>query len=99
GDRLARHVGRYERTSRRYDVSLTNGRLQLVSTMLGDRALIGDEGPQTLVLHPADETGDKFVCRSHPQEPWAALSFGRSADGGDYLHLGGRMTPRVDPRD
>ncbi len=57
-DLLARHVGRYERTSRRYDVSLKADRLQLVSTMLGDPALFGDEGPQTLELHPADGTGD-----------------------------------------
>ncbi|MGA9346873.1 MAG: serine hydrolase domain-containing protein [Nocardioidaceae bacterium] len=99
GDRLARHVGRYERTSRRYDVSAQGDRLQLVSTMLGDRALIGDEGPQTLELHPVDGTGDNFVCRAHPQEPWTAVSFARSADGSAYVHTGGRMTPRVNPRD
>ncbi len=99
GDRLAEHVGRYERTSRRYDVSLQGGRLQLVSTMSGARALIGDEGPQTLVLQPADGTGDNFVCRELPLEPWTALSFDRSEDGSAYVHVGGRMTPRVDPRD
>ncbi len=96
--RLEGHVGTYERTSRRLDVKLAGHHLQVVSTMIGDRALIGDEGPETLVLHPADSTGDNFVCRSHELDPWTSLTFGVAADGSKYLYLGGRLTPLVDQR-
>ncbi len=95
---LETQVGRYERTSRRFDVSMEGDRLRVVSTMRGDRALIGDEGPQTLVLEPADATGDHFVCRSHGQDPWTPLSFGVSGDGVRYLYLGGRVTPMMNHR-
>ncbi len=92
---LSRHVGRYERTSRRYDVSLTAGTLHVVSTMTGDRALFGEEEPDEFDLHQTDGAGNGFVCRSHPDEPWSALIFGSFGDGTPYLYLGGRATPRI----
>ena len=93
---LSRHVGRYERTSRRYDVSLAvGGTLHVVSTMTGDRALFGDEEPDEFDLHQTDSAGNGFVCRSYPDEPWSALIFGSFGDGTPYLYLGGRATPRI----
>jgi len=46
-------------------------------------------------LYPADLTGDSFVCRSHDDEPWSAVSFGRLADQTPYLYSGGRVILRV----
>ncbi len=88
---LSRHVGRYERTSRRCDIILRAGRLHLVSQFTGERAKFGNPGPEEAELHPADATGDNFVCRSADSDPWTALSFGRLADQTRYLLLGGRV--------
>jgi CubicO group peptidase (beta-lactamase class C family) len=93
---LSRHVGRYERRSRRYDVSLRDGQLQVISAMTADRAALNDEGPYELLLHPVDETGDHFVTRQHDHDPWEGLIFDRLGDGTPYLFLAGRTTPRVD---
>jgi len=93
---LHRHVGRYERTSRRYDVSVRDGRLHVISTMTGDRAAIGDdEGPEKFFLHPVDASGDHFVCRVHEREPWNSLTFDEFSDTTPYLYLGGRATRRI----
>jgi CubicO group peptidase (beta-lactamase class C family) len=92
---LERHAGRYERTSRRFDVSVSGGQLRMVATTTGELAAITDPQPEELILYPADSSGANFVCRSHEDEPWTPLSFGRSADQSRYLFLGGRVTPRV----
>lgn len=92
---LQRHCGRYERTSRRFDVSVSGGRLQLTIAMTGDRAAFSDDGPEEVVLYPADASGDDFVCRSHGHEPWIAVSFGRLSDDRPYLYMGGRITLRT----
>ena len=55
----------------------------------------GDE-PEELVLHPADGSGDHFVCRSHDGEPWIPVTFGQLADQAPYLFTGGRITMRAD---
>ena len=92
---LERHAGRYERTSRRFDVSVRGGRLRMVLTMTGHLAdLVGAE-PEELILHPADSSGTNFVCRSRDDEPWTPVSFGQLADHTAYLFLGGRVTPRA----
>ncbi len=51
--------------------------------------------PEVFDLYPADLTGDSFVCRSHEDEPWSAVSFGRLADQTAYLYSGGRVILRV----
>jgi len=89
------HAGRYERTSRRFDVLVRGGQLRMVATATGNLAnLIGSE-PEELTLHPADASGRRFVLRSHEGQPWVPLSFGQLEDRTPYLYLGGRVTPRV----
>ena len=90
-----RHTGRYERTSRRFDVFLSDGKLHMTAAMTGERARFTDDGPEELVLLPADASGDNFVCRSHDAEPWATVSFGRLGDEMPYLFTGGRITLRA----
>jgi len=96
GVNLERHAGRYERTSRRFDVSVRrDGQLHMVLTMTGHLAdLVGAE-PEKLILHPADSSGTNFVCRSYDDEPWTPVSFGQLPDHTPYLFLGGRVTPRA----
>jgi CubicO group peptidase (beta-lactamase class C family) len=92
---LERHVGRYERTSRRFDVSVRDGRLHMLLTMSGKLADLIKSRPQKLILYPADSSGNRFVLRSHADQPWVPLSFGHLPDQTPYLYLGGRVTPRV----
>ena len=92
---LGRHVGRYERTSRRFDVSLSDGRLRLLSTVTGSLAAVSGAEPEELDQLAADESGDNFLCRSHEAEPWTSVSFRALADGTPYLYASGRVTPRV----
>jgi hypothetical protein len=96
GPAVERHAGRYERTSRRFDITVRNGRLHMVLTMTGELAALTDAEPEYLVLYPADNTGANFVCRSRDDEPWTPLSFGELAGGTPYLFMGGRVTPRVE---
>ncbi|MGN6791386.1 MAG: serine hydrolase domain-containing protein [Streptosporangiaceae bacterium] len=91
---LARHVGTYERTSRRFDIAVHDGRLQAVITTTGELAALRESKPDCVDLYPADSSGDLFVCRSHDDEPWAAVRFGRLADGRPYVYSGGRVTLR-----
>jgi CubicO group peptidase (beta-lactamase class C family) len=92
---LGPHAGRYERTSRRFDVSVRDGRLVLRLTATGDLATLTEAPPEELVLRPADASGVNFVCRSDDDEPWIPVSFGRLADRTPYLFAGGRVTPRT----
>jgi hypothetical protein len=92
---LAQHAGRYERTSRRFDVSVRDGQLHIVLTMTGNLADLTNSEPEELILYPADPSGSRFLMRSHDDEPWVPLSFGQLADGTPYLYLSGRVTPRV----
>jgi CubicO group peptidase (beta-lactamase class C family) len=90
---LSRHAGRYERTSRRFDVSVRDGHLHALITMTGDRgALSDDDEPEDVVLYPADASGDNFVCPSLERDPWTAVSFARLDDGTPYIRVGGRIT-------
>jgi CubicO group peptidase (beta-lactamase class C family) len=92
---LARHAGRYERTSKRYDVSLRDGRLHVIATLTGTLAEISGAEPEEVVLYPADASGDHFVTRSHEHEPWNLVSFGQLSDGTPFLYGGHRITPRT----
>src|ERR1700677_1771193 len=91
---LERHVGRYERASRRFDVSARDGRLRMVLTVTGKLADLFNSQPEELILYPADSSGDRFVLRSHEDQPWVPLSFGYLADRTPCLYLSGRVTPR-----
>src|SRR5579862_1238956 len=94
-DALERHAGRYERTSRRFDVSVRDGQLHMVLTMTGHLGALVSAEPEELILHPVDASGTNFVLRSRDDEPWTSLTFGQLADHTPYVFLGGRVTPRV----
>ncbi|HEV2537703.1 MAG TPA: serine hydrolase domain-containing protein [Streptosporangiaceae bacterium] len=89
------HAGRYERVSRRFDVSVRDGQLRMVTTMTGNLATLTVSEPEELLLYPADSSGTRFVLRSRDDEPWAPLSFGRLSDGTPCICQGGRVTPRT----
>ena len=95
GEDLGRHAGRYERTSRRFDVSVRDGLLRIVITTTGDLAALTDAEPEELVLYPADSSGANFVCRSRDDDPWTPLTFARLPDGTPYVFMSGRVTPRA----
>jgi CubicO group peptidase (beta-lactamase class C family) len=95
GEDLGRHAGRYERASRRFDVSVRGGLLRIVITTTGDLAALTDAEPEELVLYPADSSGANFVCRSQDDDPWTPLSFARLPDGTSYVFMSGRVTPRA----
>jgi len=95
---LERYAGHYERTSRRFDVSVRDGRLAMALTMTGNLAALVGAEPEDLLLYPAepaDVPGTGFVLRSRDDEPWAPVSFDRLADGTPYLYMSGRVAPRV----
>jgi CubicO group peptidase (beta-lactamase class C family) len=92
---LERHVGRYERASRRFAVSVRDGRLHMILTVTGELADLFNSEPEELILYRADSSGDRFVLRSHEDEPWVPLSFGHLPDRTPYLYLTGRVTRRV----
>jgi hypothetical protein len=89
------HADRYERVSRRLDVSARDGRLRMVTTMTGNLATLTASEPEELLLHPADSSGAHFVARSRDDDPWVPVSFGQLSDGTPYLSMGGRVTPRT----
>ena len=95
GPGLDQRAGRYERTSRRFDITVRDGRLHMVLTITGELAALTAAEPEQLVLFPADSSGANFVCRSRDGEPWTPLSFGELADGTPHLFMSGRVTPRV----
>jgi CubicO group peptidase (beta-lactamase class C family) len=89
------HAGRYERVSRRFDVSARDGQLRMVTTMTGNLATLTASEPEELLLYPADSSGTRFVLRSRYDEPWVPLSFGQLSDGTPCICQGGRVTPRT----
>lgn len=91
---LARHVGRYERESKRMDFSVRDGRLHGVMLTTGQLAESLDAEPEELSLYPADASGDNFVCRSFDDQPWSSISFGTLDDGRPYCYAG-RVTLKV----
>jgi CubicO group peptidase (beta-lactamase class C family) len=98
GADLERYAGRYERVSRRFEVSARDGQLRMKLTMTGNLAALTGSEPENLLLYPADSpdpSGTRFVLRSRDDDPWVPLSFGQLGDGTPYIYLSGRVTPRV----
>src|SRR6266700_6454399 len=60
GGNLARHAGRYERTSRRFDISVRDSRLHGIATTTGQLAAAREAEPEEFDLYPADLTGDSL---------------------------------------
>jgi CubicO group peptidase (beta-lactamase class C family) len=93
---LARHVGVYERSSRRVEVLVRDdGSLHAVFLTTGPLGELNESRPEDLDLYPADSAGNNFVFRSCDGEPWVPLSFGNLDDGRAYLYSGGRITLRT----
>ena len=92
---VAGYAGRYERTARRYDVSVADGHLRATAMTTSSLATLTGPQPDEVTLLPADDTGRNFVCRSRDAEPWTPVSFGELADGRRYLFASGRIAPRV----
>jgi CubicO group peptidase (beta-lactamase class C family) len=92
---IARHAGRYERASRRIDVSVRDGGLRAVIVTTGPLGDLRDSEAEEFDFLPADRSGDNFVFRSHDAEPWVPVSFGLLDDGTPYVYTGGRVTRRV----
>ncbi|HZR52149.1 MAG TPA: serine hydrolase domain-containing protein [Streptosporangiaceae bacterium] len=91
----AGYTGRYERTARRYDVSVADGHLRATAMTTSSLATLTGPQPDEVTLLPADDTGRNFVCRSRDAEPWTPVSFGELGDGTRYLFASGRIAPRV----
>jgi uncharacterized Zn-binding protein involved in type VI secretion len=93
---VSRHAGRYERTSRQYEVSVqADGGLHAVALVTGQLGVVTQAEPTEFDLLPGDASGDNFVCRSHEGEPWMAVSFGVLDGGQPYMFAGGRVTLRA----
>jgi len=89
------HAGRYERTSRRLEIAVRDGRLHALVTTTGQLADVLEAEPEELELLPADDGGSNFVWRSEEDEPWDAVTFGQLASGHPYVFAGGRITLRT----
>jgi hypothetical protein len=67
--------------------------LELTVTDTGPLAATLPDPEETVQLLPVAE--DVFAARSEPEDPWTILVF-YQVDGRDYIHSGGRATPRHD---
>ena len=88
-------AGRYERTARRYDISVAGGTLRATAMTTSSLAALTGPRPDEVALLPADDTGRNFLCRSRETEPWMPASFGELGDGTRYLFASGRIAPRI----
>jgi CubicO group peptidase (beta-lactamase class C family) len=94
--RPERHVGRYERSAQRFDVTVEPSGLRLTAKATGELADLRAEPDITEYdLRPQDGSGDRYVLREHAGQPWGPLTFDRFDDGTPYLFVGGRVTPKV----
>jgi CubicO group peptidase (beta-lactamase class C family) len=92
---LDRHDGRYERKGVDFEVTAgAEGRLSVVASPHFGLAGVDDD-PETIELLPVDASGDRFVGRSDPAEPWWTVTFATLPDGRAQLYSSGRVAPRV----
>jgi CubicO group peptidase (beta-lactamase class C family) len=92
-----RHLGRYERAGVTIDVAVEGGVPTMTAEATGDRIALAEEPRHEYRLHPADQSGTRFVTRETDDQPWVPVSFDRLADGRAYLFTSGRVTPKVTP--
>ncbi|MET9631948.1 serine hydrolase, partial [Lentzea sp. NPDC006480] len=89
---IARHVGRYERASIRFDITEGERGLRLKTTMTGPLAGLVPEPPE-VDLVPLDDS--QFVCRDSEEVSWTSVVFYALPTGERYVHSGVRATPKV----
>ncbi|WP_198421195.1 serine hydrolase domain-containing protein [Mesorhizobium carmichaelinearum] len=94
--RPERHVGRYENAGGRLEVTARPAGLLATWTTKGDFAeIISGPAVNVYELLPLDESGDRYAFRSHPGQPWEAVTFARLNDGTLYVFIRDRITPKA----
>ncbi|WP_328995594.1 beta-lactamase family protein [Kribbella sp. NBC_01245] len=99
-DGFERHTGEYARSGVTFDVNASgeagvNGGPAVVVRATGDRADLADFPERTYDLAPADASGDRFLLREGPDQPWTSFEFREFPDGAPYVFSSGRVTPKV----
>lgn len=89
----ARYVGEYVRESMSYRVEAGPDGLRMVSTPTG--ALVAAMGAEQVSEPLVPFAPDTFLTQMPGVSGWMPAVFYALADGSDYLHMGGRATPRV----
>ena len=93
GRELAALAGHYEREGDQIDVRVADGGLAATFTDTSPFAQLNPDPVETLPLRPV--AADVFAARSKDDDPWGTLIF-YQVGGQDYIHAGGRATPRRD---
>ncbi|HEX8869566.1 MAG TPA: serine hydrolase, partial [Lentzea sp.] len=88
----ARHVGKYERDSVRFDITEGENGLRLKTTLLGPLAGVVPEPPEVDLVPLSDSL---FVCRDSEEQSWTSVVFYALPTGERYMHSGVRATPKV----
>jgi hypothetical protein len=92
---LGRHAGRYERRGVSFEVAVDDDD-RLSATIHPNFGLPGHEDTsETVRLLALDDSGNRFVGRSDPAEPWWSVTFATLPDGTPQLYSSGRVAPRV----
>jgi len=90
---LDEHIGVYERTGSRLEVSKQDGLLVATTTVTGPlAALIPDAVTEHKLVGISQ---DLYVTRQEGTQTWAPMVFYRLPDGSPYVHFGARATPKV----
>ncbi|MGI5500319.1 serine hydrolase [Lentzea sp. CA-135723] len=89
---LAKHVGRYERASLRFDITLGDNGLRLDATPTGTFAGVVPK-PEVVDLVPFAD--DVFLYRWPRDKAWTTVVFYSLPSGEPYLYSGFRSTPKV----
>jgi dipeptidyl aminopeptidase/acylaminoacyl peptidase len=90
---VAPYVGTYERAGARREVILGESGPILRATATGMLADLVPDPVEDYALVPVRE--DLFVARDPVTATWRPVTFYRLATGEQYLHFGGRATPKV----
>jgi CubicO group peptidase (beta-lactamase class C family) len=87
-------TGRYERVGVRIELEAGDGgSLAARLTTTGPLAELEDDPVEEVTLVPVDE--HLYVIRFGDERTWTPAVFYELADGGSYLHMGMRATPKV----
>jgi CubicO group peptidase (beta-lactamase class C family) len=88
----AGYLGRYEREGAQLDVAAGTGGLTLTWTDTGPMAEELTGPPMELALAPVAQ--DVFATKFPGMDRWTPVVFYQLADGGQYVHIGARATPK-----